>query len=113
MAYDDGLAQRVREVMGELPGYVEKRMFGGIGFMLHGNMACGVIGEDLIVRVGAEGYQRALEAPHTKLFDMTGRPMTGWVVVTAEGYEADEDLEMWVRQGVEYALTLPVKQIEQ
>jgi TfoX/Sxy family transcriptional regulator of competence genes len=109
MAYDEGLAQRVREEMGELPGYVEKRMFGGIGFMLHGNMACGVIEEDLIVRVGAERHQSALEAPHTRPFDMTGRPMTGWVVVTAEGYEADEDLEAWVAQGMAYALTLPAK----
>lgn len=69
MAYDEGLAQRVRQQMGELIGYVEKKMFGGIGFMLHGNMACDVIGEDLIVRVGLEGYEGALAEPHTKLFD--------------------------------------------
>ena len=109
MAYDEGLAQRVREEMGELPGYVEKKMFGGIGFMLLGNMACGVIGEDLIVRVGLERYADALAEPHTKLFDMTGRPMRGWVVVTENGYRSDEALAKWVGQGVSYALSLPAK----
>jgi TfoX/Sxy family transcriptional regulator of competence genes len=109
MAHDEGLAQRVREEIGELPGYVEKRMFGGIGFMLHGNMACGMIGEDLIVRVGRERYESALNEPHTKPFDMTGRPMRGWVVVTAQGYAADEDLADWVQQGVSYASSLPPK----
>ena len=109
MAYDKGLAQRVREVMGELPGYEEKRMFGGVGYMLHGNMACGVNGDDLIVRVGPEGYERALGEEHTRPFDMTGRPMKGWVVVNPEGCEADEDLEGWVQQGVVFARSLPPK----
>jgi hypothetical protein len=95
--------------MSELPGYVEKKMFGGVGFMLQGNMACGVNGADLIVRVGAERYESALAEPHTRPFDMTGRPMKGWVVVTAKGYEADENLREWVQQGVEYALGLPPK----
>jgi len=109
MAYDEGLAQRVREELGGLPGYVEKKMFGGIGFMLHGNMACGVNGENLIVRVGPEGYERALAEPHTKQFDMTGRPMKGWVVVSGEGCEAEGDLQAWVQKGVEFALSLPAK----
>ena len=109
MAYDEGLAQRVREEMNELPGYVEKKMFGGIGFLLQGNMAGGVIGEDLIVRVGPEQYEGALAEPYTRAFDMTGRPMRGWVIVTAEGYELDEDLANWILRGVEYALTLPAK----
>jgi hypothetical protein len=109
MAYDEGLEQRVRDVIGELPGYVEKKMFGGVGFMLHGNMACGVNGLDLIVRVGPKRYESALAEPHTRPFDMTGRPMKGWVVVIAEGYEADEDLKAWVQEGVEFALSLPAK----
>ncbi len=109
MTYDEGLAQRVREDMHELPGYVEKKMFGGIGFMLHGNMAVGVIGEDLIVRVGREQYESALQKPHTRPFDMTGRAMTGWVVVTAEGYQSDEDLQGWVQRGIAYASSLPAK----
>ncbi len=109
MAYDEGLAQRVREEMGELPGYVEKKMFGGIGFMVQGNMACGVIGTGLIVRVGRERYRDAVAAPHTGPFDMTGRPMTGWIVVAAEGYAADEDLRDWVQEGVAFAQSLPAK----
>ncbi len=77
MAYDKGLVQRVREEMSELQGYVEKKIFGGVGFMLHGNMACGVNGADLIVRVGPKRYESALAEPNTRLFDMTGRPMKG------------------------------------
>jgi len=109
MAYDEGLVQRVREMMGQRPGYVEKHMFGGVGFMLHGNMACGVIEEDLIVRVGPEGYEGALAEPHVRPFDMTGRPMMGWVVVGAKGYEADADLEAWIEEGARYASSLTPK----
>jgi hypothetical protein len=109
MAYDEGLAQRVREVLEGQPGLEAKRMFGGVGFMLQGNMACGVLGEDLIVRVGPERYEQALGRPHTRVFDMTGRPMRGWVMVAAGGYESEEDLAGWVRQGVDLALSLPAK----
>lgn len=109
MAYDEGLAQRIGESLGDHPALIEKKMFGGVGFMLHGNMACGVIGEDLIVRVGPEGYQAALARPHARAFDFSGRPMTGWVTVGPEGYEAGADLEAWLRQGVEFALSLPPK----
>jgi TfoX/Sxy family transcriptional regulator of competence genes len=109
MAYDEGLAQRVRELLKNRMGYEEKKMFGGIGFLLHGNMACGVIRDDLIVRVGAEKYTGSLLKPHVELFDMTGRAMNGWVVVKDPGYQSDEDLEDWVEQGVEYSRTLPAK----
>jgi hypothetical protein len=109
MAYDEGLAQRVREVLEGQPGLEEKKMFGGVGFMLQGNMACGVLGEDLIVRVGPGRYEQALGRPQTRVFDMTGRPMKGWVMVAAGGYESEEDLAGWVRQGVDLALSLPAK----
>ena len=109
IAYDEGLVQRVREEMSALAGYEEKRMFGGVGFMLQGNMACGVNGDDLIVRVGPEQYEDALAAPHTRPFDMTGRPMKGWVYVNAEGYETDDGLQAWVQTGVAYAQSLPAK----
>jgi hypothetical protein len=109
MAYDEGLAQRVREALGELPGLTEMRMFGGIGFMLQGNLACGVQKDELIVRVGPERYQGALESPYTRPFDFTGRPMKGWVMVTSGGLASDEDLEGWVQQGVDFALSLPPK----
>ena len=75
MAYDEGLATRVREVLGDQPELVEKKMFGGLAFLLNGNMACGVRGEDLIVRVAAEAADAALGEPGTRPFDLTGRPM--------------------------------------
>ena len=109
MAYDEGLAGRAREILVDLPGFVEKKMFGGIGYMLHGNMACGVNGNELIVRVGPANYEQALGKPHTRPFDMTGRPMRGWVMVAPEGLESDAGLEGWVQRGVEFALSLPEK----
>ena len=109
MAYDEGLAQRVRELLDEKPGFVEKKMFGGICFLLRGNMACGIINEDLIVRVGSERYEASLKLPHTRKFDITGKPMKGWVMVSSEGYETDEDLFKWIQQGLHYTLSLPPK----
>jgi len=109
MAYDEVLAQRVRAIMTPETGLTERKMFGGVGFMLNGNMACGVNGDDLIVRTGPEGYQAALDLPHTRVFDMTGRPMTGWVVVSPEGIESDQSLEEWVQQGTAFAKSLPPK----
>jgi hypothetical protein len=109
MAYDEGLAQRIRELISGQPGYEEKKMFGGIGFLLRGNMACGVIRDDLIIRVGVDNYKDSLLKPHVELFDLTGRAMTGWIIVKEPGYRADEDLEMWTDQGVAYALNLPAK----
>lgn len=109
MAYDVGLAERVREALGGRPGLVEKKMFGGIGFMLQGNMACGVNKEDLIVRVGPERYEEALAQTYARPFDFTGRPMKGWVMVAPDGYESDSDIESWVQQGADFALSLPAK----
>jgi hypothetical protein len=109
MAYDEGLATRVREVLGEQPGLVEKKMFGGLAFLLHGNMACGVRGEDLIVRVAAEAADAALGEPGTRPFDLTGRPMKGWLLVDADGHAEDEDLRRWVGRGLAYASSLPPK----
>ena len=109
MVYDEHLAQRVREFLNNQPGFTEKKMFGGIGFMIHGNMACGVIRDDLIVRVGSERYTDSLLKPHVELFDLTGKAMTGWVLVKEPGYRDDQDLTDWTQQGVNYALTLPAK----
>ena len=109
MAYDEGLAQRMRAALAVIPDIDEKKMFGGIGFLLNGNMACGVNKDDLIVRVGPDAYEDALDEPHTKEFDMTGRPMRGWVVVRPAGYETDEALKAWVQRGVDFALALPPK----
>ena len=109
MAYDEGLAERIREVLGDTTGLSEKKMFGGIGYMIHGNMACGVNKDDLIVRVGADSYASALESRHTREFDMTGRPMTGWVVVDSKGCAEDRDLAEWIERGLSFARSLPPK----
>ena len=109
MAYKEELAQRVRVILENQSGYEEKKMFGGISFLLNGNMACGVIRDDLIVRVGADNYTDALLKPHVELFDLTGRAMTGWIVVKEPGYQSDSDLNDWVKQGQEYSLSLPAK----
>jgi TfoX/Sxy family transcriptional regulator of competence genes len=109
MAYDEGLATRVRDVLGDRPGLAEKQMFGGLAFLLHGNMACGVRGDDLIVRVAAEVADAAQDEPGTRPFDLTGRPMKGWLLVDADGHAEDEDLRRWVDRGVAYASSLPAK----
>ncbi len=109
MAYDEGLARRVQSALGSLPGLTEKKMFGGVGFMVHGNMACGVHGPDLIVRLGPAPCDQAMSQPHVRVFDLTGKPMKGWIVVAVAGVAADADLRSWIEQGVAFAQTLPRK----
>jgi hypothetical protein len=109
MAYDTQLAQRMRDILAPTPHLVEKAMFGGIGFLVRGNMACGVHGRHLIVRVGPASYSGALAEPHVGVFDLTGRPMKGWIVVNPDGVTAAADLERWIARGVEFARTLPAK----
>ena len=109
MVYNEQLARRIREILAELPGLVEKKMFGGIGFLVRGNMACGVHGNTLIVRVGRTQYAEALAKPYARPSDMTGRPMEGWVAVDSGGYASDDALRDWVQEAVSFALTLPPK----
>ena len=109
MAYDEKLAIDIRRAIGDQPGITEKKMFGGLSFLLNGNLACGVIQDEMIVRVGPEATEDALARPHTRPFDFTGKPMKGWVVVRPEGYVSDGDLRGWVRRGVSFAATLPRK----
>jgi TfoX/Sxy family transcriptional regulator of competence genes len=109
MAYDENLARRIRAEIGPMPGLAEKKMFGGTGFLVQGNMACGVHGNDMIVRVGPALYEEALGRPQVRVFDMTGRPMSGWVVVASDAVANDDDLRAWVEQGVAFALSLPAK----
>ncbi|MDE2867668.1 MAG: TfoX/Sxy family protein [Chloroflexota bacterium] len=109
MAYDEGLAQRIHEVLAGDAGLTERRMFGGVAFMLHGNMAVGISGDELMVRVGPEAYDEALTQPHARVFDMTGRVMRGWVVVEADGVADDAALNAWVQKGAEFARSLPAK----
>ena len=109
MAVDEVLAGRVREALDGMDGLDEKRMFGGLAFLLNGNMAVGVHGEDLIVRLAPEQTDDALAEEHVRVFDMTGRPMKGWVLVGPGATESEEELGAWVTRGVDFAESLPPK----
>ncbi len=109
MAYSEELADRIREVIGTPPELTEKVMFGGVGFMVQGNMAVGVIGDELMVRIDKAATDQALAEPGARVFDFTGRPMRGWVMVGDPGISTQEGLIEWVQQGVEYASSLPAK----
>ncbi|MDQ2631219.1 MAG: TfoX/Sxy family protein [Actinomycetota bacterium] len=109
MAFDEALADRIRDVLAARPELSERRMFGGIAFMLVGNMAVGVIGEDLMVRLDPADAEKALAEPHTRPMDFTGKPMKNMVYVGPEGTVSDEDLTAWVEAGADYASSLPPK----
>ena len=109
MAFDEQLADRVRDVLAARPELSERKMFGGIAFMIGGNMAVGVVGEDLMVRLDPTDSAKALEEPHTRPMDFTGRPMKGMVFVDAAGTAADRDLADWVEAGADFAASLPPK----
>jgi TfoX/Sxy family transcriptional regulator of competence genes len=105
MPYDEGLAQRIRDLLDDDPRISEKRMFGGVAFMASGSMAVGIIKDELMVRVGSEAHADALEQPHARVMDFTGRPMRGFVQVAPPGFEDDADLRAWLARGIAYAVT--------
>lgn len=109
VAYDEHLAERVRERVASIDAVVELRMFGGWGVTVRGNMALGVMARDLIVRVGPEEFDAALERPGVRPFDFTGRPMTGWVFVAPEAIATARGLNRWVERGLRCAQGLPAK----
>jgi hypothetical protein len=109
MAYDEGLAERIRETLAGQESLVEKKMFGGVGFMILGNLACGVSGHDMIVRVGPDVYGDLIVRPHTRPFDVAGRPMKGWLMVEPAGVASQDDLVEWIALGVSFARSLPPK----
>jgi TfoX/Sxy family transcriptional regulator of competence genes len=109
MAFDEALADRIRDVLAPRPELSERKMFGGLAFMLAGNMAVGVIGEDLMVRLAPEDADRALAEPHTRPMDFTGKPAKNMVYVDPEGTASDEELAKWVEAGADYAMSLPPK----
>ena len=88
-------------------GVVEKSMFGGIGFLVNGNMACGVNKQDLIVRLSEHDFEEALKRPHVRVFNMTGRPMKGWIMVSSGGYASETALKGWIDRAVAHARSLP------
>jgi TfoX/Sxy family transcriptional regulator of competence genes len=109
MAFSESLAQRIREVLAPMRNIEEKKMFGGIGFLLHGKILVGVWKNSLIVRLGADGYEAALLERHVGEFDITGRPMKGWVLVEPEGVENDDQLREWIQRADEFVRNLPAK----
>jgi TfoX/Sxy family transcriptional regulator of competence genes len=110
MAYDQDLADRVRATLGSVAALSEIKMFGGLCFTVHGNMAVGVNGDDLMVRMAPESGEAALAEPGARPMDFTGRPMKGFVFVSSDALRTDDALEVWVERGVTYASSLPPKQ---
>ena len=109
MPYNQDLANRVLGMLWPEPTLEQKRMFGGMAFMLQGNLACCVLNDDLIVRVPRDEYVATLETDHVREMDYSGRPMRGWVLVGPGATEADANLAEWVRYGASIALALPAK----
>ena len=111
MAYDQELAERINIALTTVnpPGLTSKNMFGGVGYMVQGNMACGILDDKLIVRVGKDAYEEMLSKPGAGLFNTTGRPMTGWVMVEKNVLSREETLLEWIERGVKFAISLPAK----
>ncbi|HEY4025467.1 MAG TPA: TfoX/Sxy family protein [Candidatus Dormibacteraeota bacterium] len=107
MTYDRDLAQRIRIALASVPDVDTRLMFGGIAFMVGGHMACGVIGQDLMLRLGSEATQRALQEPHVRVMDFTGRPSRGMVYVGAEGTGDPSNLQRWIDAATAFVATLP------
>jgi len=109
MAFDDKLAERVRKHLGKRRGLTEKKMFGGLAFLLNGNMCCGVHGQELIVRLDPKQTDQALNERYTRIFDLSGRPMKGWILVQPKGLTTEDALVKWIQVGLKYASSLPAK----
>lgn len=109
MAYSEQLADRTRAALVASRDLEERLMFGGLAFMVNGHMCCGILGEDLMVRVGPDLYQSSLAQPHTREMDFTGKPLKGMVYIVSEGLETERQLGQWVQRGLAYVSTLPAK----
>ena len=109
MAYDTQLAERVRQRLAGHRDVVEKKMFGGLAFMVRGHMACGVIGDELMFRVGPEAYATALDEPHAREMDFTRRPLKGMVYVAPAGFADTAGLDAWLRRALDFVASLPPK----
>lgn len=109
MAYDEAMAERIREHFGLAPDVDERRMFGGLCFMVRGHMACGIANDTLMVRVGPDDHDAALARPHARQMDFTGRPLRGMVYVSAEGVATAKSLGAWIDRGAAFARSLPPK----
>ena len=109
MAYDEGLAERLRDLFADHLGITEKKMFGGLAFMYRGHLLVGIIGDALLARVGPTEYADVLKRPHVREMDFTGKPMKGYVYVDAAGFESDTDLSKWIGLCLRFNESLPPK----
>ena len=109
MAYDEGLAHRLSEIYTLIPDVIEKKMFGGLAFMVNGHMSCGIVNDTLMARVGPDLYAEALDRPYARPMDFTGKPMKGFVYVSPEGFESDESLRQWVQLSLGFVMSLRPK----
>jgi hypothetical protein len=109
MAFSESLAVRVRQVLGRRHGLVEKKMFGGVGFLLHGNMCVGIWKNSLIARIDPVEYEPAMSEDYVREFDVTGRPMKGWILIRPDGVETDDQLGRWILKSLDFVRTLPAK----
>jgi TfoX/Sxy family transcriptional regulator of competence genes len=110
MAFSEELAERIRRQLARRKCIEEKQMFGGIGFLLNGNLLVGVWKDSLCVRLGPQQADETLREPHVKEFDITGRPMKGWVLVEPEGVQHDDQLKGWIQRAVKFVGKLPAKE---
>ena len=110
MAFSEALAERIRQELARRKGIEQKRMFGGVGCLLNGNLLVGVWKESLVVRLGPDEGEAALREPHVKEFDITGKPMRNWVLVGPEGVQDDEQLKGWIERALKFVKALPAKE---
>jgi TfoX/Sxy family transcriptional regulator of competence genes len=109
VAFDEKLAERVRRLLNGERSLEEKRMFGGLAFMVNGHMCCGVLNKDLVLRVKPEDYEKAIARPHARPMDFTGRPMRGLLYVSPAGLRSARDLGAWVQRSLRFVSSLPPK----
>ncbi len=109
MPFDERLAARIRQRMDGRSDVAERKMFGGIAFLVRGHMCCGIIGSDLMVRVGRDDFERLVAEPHARPMDFTGRPSKGMVYVSPAGLRTTRSLSTWVDRGLRFVSTLPPK----
>ena len=109
MAYSKSLVERIRHLVSRQRVVTEKKMFGGVCFLLNGNLLVGVWKDSLIARIGKDAYETALQEEYVTEFDVTGRPMKGWVMVEADGIDSDWQLTHWIEQATQFVRTLPIK----
>jgi TfoX/Sxy family transcriptional regulator of competence genes len=109
MPYNERLAKRVRDILAQECPAKERRMFGGLAFMVDGHMCCGIVADDLVVRVGAEAHAEALSRLHARAMDFTGRPIKGFVYVGPSGYRTKAALKTWIKRGLQFVRSLPPK----